>query len=237
MIDVYYWTTPNGHKMAMFFEETGLEHRFIPVNLQKNEQSEPAYLKIAPNGKIPAIIDLDPAGGGEPVPLFESGAILLYLAEKSGMILPKNTLARAKALQWLFWQVSGLSPMAGQQVFFRRTSQQIPFAIDRYTKETTRLFSVLNGALADGKFLAGEEYSIADISAYPWVAPYNLLNQDMDQFPHLERWLDEIAARPATKRAYQVAQEINPDVPLPPAPRGLFATPGPDSDQYCQTPW
>jgi GST-like protein len=218
MIDLYYWTTPNGHKMTMFFEESGLQHRLIPVNLQKNEQASPAYLKISPNGKMPAIVDHDPPGGGDPVSLFESGAILLYLAEKSGQLIPAQIRGRLEVLKWLFWQVAGLGPMAGQQGFFRRAKQQIPFAIDRFTKETTRLNHVLDEHLADRPFLAGDSYTIADISAYPWVAPYDMLHQDLKQLPHVRRWLNAIARRPATERAYAIAREINPSAPQPPPP-------------------
>lgn len=219
MIDLFYWTTPNGHKMTMFFEETAIPYRLLPVNLQKNEQSQPEYRKISPNGKIPAISDHEPRGGGAPISMFESGAILLYLAEKSGQLLPQELRGRFQVLEWLFWQVSGLSPMAGQQGFFRRAVEQVPFAIERFTKEIARLNGVLNQRLADRAFLGGDTYSIADISAYPWVAPYDMLHQDLDQFPHVERWLNSIALRPATLRAYAIAREINPDAPMPPPPR------------------
>ena len=220
MIDLYYWTTPNGHKMAMFFEETQIPYRMHAVNLQKNEQSTPEFLKISPNGKIPAIIDENPLDGGKPVTLFESGAILQYLAEKTEQLMPNDLRQRVEVLQWLYWQVSGFSPTAGQQGFFRRAAEQIPLAIDRFTHETTRLYGVLNQRLADRPYLAGETFTIADISAYPWAAPYDMLHQTIDDFPHVERWLDLIATRPATQRAYAMAKTINPSAPMPPAPRG-----------------
>ncbi|MDE1995183.1 MAG: glutathione S-transferase N-terminal domain-containing protein [Rhizobiaceae bacterium] len=220
MIDYHYWTTPNGHKIAIFLEESGLPYQVSQINLTKNEQFSEDFLRIAPNNKIPAIVDHDPTGGGAPISIFESGAILVYLADKIGRFIPADARGRVEVMQWLFWQVGGLGPMAGQQVFFRRgASEQIPLAIDRFTKETARLYGVLNKRLADRPFLAGEDYTIADISAYPWVAPYTLLSQEIDDYPHVERWLDTIAARPATQRAYALAKEVNPNAPQPPAPR------------------
>jgi GST-like protein len=219
MIDLYYWTTPNGHKMTMFFEETQIPYRMHAVNLQNNDQSAAAFLKISPNGKIPAIIDHDPLCGGGSVTLFESGAILQYLAEKSELLIPADLRQRLEVLQWLYWQVSGFSPMAGQQGFFRRAADQVPFAIDRFTQETTRLYGVLNRRLGDRAYLAGDFFSIADISAYPWAAPYDMLHQNIDSLPHVERWLDLVSARPATQRAYAIAKEINPSAPVPPLPR------------------
>src|ERR1700743_3381824 len=212
MIDYHYWTTPNGHKVAIFLEESGLPYQITQINLSKNEQFAEDFLRIAPNNKIPAIVDRDPEGGGEPISIFESGAILIYLADKAGRFLPKDLRTRVEVMQWLFWQVGGLGPMAGQQVFFRRgASEQIPLAIDRFTNETARLYGVMNKRLADRPFLAGDEYTIADVSAYPWVAPSTLLSQEIDTFPHVERWLDAIAGRPAVQRAYALAKEINPN--------------------------
>ena len=220
VIDLHYWTTPNGHKITIFLEESGLPYRIVPVNISKNEQFEPEFLKISPNNRIPAIVDHEPADSGEPVSLFESGAILLYLADKAGKLIPADQRGQLEVHQWLFWQVGGLGPMAGQQNHFRRAApEQIPYAIERYTAETTRLYRVLNRRLADRPFLAGGDYSIADVATYPWAAAYNILNQDIDQFPHVERWLDTIAVRPATKRAYAIAKEMNPNAPQPPSPR------------------
>jgi GST-like protein len=215
MIDLHYWTTPNGHKITMFLEETGLPYRIVPVNLVKDDQFKPEFLRIAPNNKMPAIEDHDPIGGGEPMSLFESGAILLYLAEKAGKLMPKDIRARMDATQWLFWQVAGLGPMAGQLIFFLRSSEKIPFAVDRYRNETARLYKVLNKRLQGREWLTGDAYSIADIAAYGWAAPYNLFGLDLDEYPELERWLEAIASRPATERAYAIAQEMNPQAPQP----------------------
>ena len=209
MIDLYYWTTPNGHKVTMFLEEVGLPYRLIPVNIGKGEQFDPAFLSIAPNNRIPAIVDHAPSGGGAPVSLFESGAILLYLAEKTGKLLPADLRGRAEVSQWLFWQMAGLGPMAGQNHHFSGYApEKIPYAIERYVKETNRLYGVLNKRLADRSFVAGD-YSIADIAAYPWIVPYERQGQKLEDFPHLERWFNAIRDRPATVRAYDKAKAIN----------------------------
>ena len=209
MIDLYYWTTPNGHKITVFLEETGLPYRIIPVDIGKGAQFEPAFLAISPNNRIPAIVDHAPASGGAPISVFESGAILLYLAEKTGKLLPADLRGRAEVLQWLFWQVGGLGPMAGQNHHFARYAPEtIPYAIERYTKETNRLYGVLNRRLADRPFVAGE-YSIADIASYPWIVPYEAQGQKLEDFPHLHRWFETIRDRPATIRAYEKAKSIN----------------------------
>src|SRR5258708_2328316 len=174
MIDLYYWTTPNGHKITMFLEETGLAYKVIPINIGKGEQFKQEFLKVAPNNRIPAIVDTKPADGGQPVSLFESGAILLYLADKTGKLIPKSLRGRASALEWLFWQMAGLGPMAGQNHHFTQYAPEpIPYAVDRYVRETARLYAVLDKQLKDHEFVAGE-YSIADIAAYPWIVPYEL---------------------------------------------------------------
>lgn len=202
MIDLYYCATPNGHKLTMFLEEAGLPYRKIPVDIGKGEQFRPEFLAISPNNKIPALVDHAPQDGGEPVTLFESGAMLLYLAEKSGTLLPADLRGRAEVLKWLFWQVGGLGPMAGQIGHFNVFApEKVPYAIDRYTKETSRLYGVLDKRLADREFIAGD-YSIADIACYPWIVPHKPHGQDLDDFPHVKRWFDTIAARPATMRAY-----------------------------------
>jgi GST-like protein len=209
MIDLYYWTTPNGHKITLFLEEVGLPYRIIPVNIAKGEQFDPAFLAIAPNNRIPAIVDQAPEDGGAPISLFESGAILLYLAEKTGKLLPSDVRGRAEVTQWLFWQMGGLGPMAGQNHHFGRYApEKIPYAIERYTKETNRLYGVLNKRLADRPFVA-TEYSIADIAAYPWIVPYESQGQKLEDFPHLKRWFEAIRDRPATVRAYEKAKSIN----------------------------
>ncbi|TJZ77310.1 glutathione binding-like protein [Chitiniphilus eburneus] len=214
MIDLHYWTTPNGHKITLFLEETGLEYRIHPVNIGKGEQFDPAFLQIAPNNRIPAIVDQAPADGGAPIPLFESGAILLYLADKTGKLIPSDLRGHNEAIQWLFWQMGGLGPMAGQNHHFSQYApEKLPYAIERYVKETSRLYAVMDKRLADREFLAGD-YSIADIASYPWVVPYQNQGQKLEDYPNLKRWFDAIAARPATQRAYALAAQINPPKPM-----------------------
>jgi GST-like protein len=209
MIELYYWTTPNGHKVTMFLEEAGVEYRIHGVNISKGEQFDPAFLRIAPNNRIPAIVDTAPTGGGEPISIFESGAILQYLAEKEGKFLPADVRGRAETMQWLFWQMGGLGPMAGQNHHFvQYAPEKIPYAMERYVKETNRLYGVMNKRLADREFLAGP-YTIADMACYPWIVPHERQQQNLDDFPHLKRWFHAIKARPATERAYARAAEVN----------------------------
>ena len=211
MIDLHYWTTPNGHKITIFLEETGLPYNIIPVNIGKGEQFKSNFLAVSPNNRIPAIVDHAPADGGKPISIFESGAILLYLADKTGKFIARDVRGRTESIQWLFWQMGNLGPMAGQNNHFSNYAvEKLPYAIDRYRNEVNRLYGVLNNRLADRAFLAGE-YSIADMASYPWVVPYKNQGQDIDQFPHLKRWLETIGARPATERAYAKAKEINPN--------------------------
>jgi GST-like protein len=220
MIDLHYWTTPNGHKITLFLEETGIDYRILPVNIGKGDQFKPDFLRIAPNNRIPAIVDHRPTDGGEPISVFESGAILLYLADKTQKLIPTDLRGRTEALEWLFWQMAGLGPMAGQNAHFNHAApEKLPYAISRYERETGRLFAVLDKRLTDRDFVAGTgrgEYSIADIASYPWTRTYARLNQDIEQFPNLKRWQAAIAARPATERAYALVEKINP--PRPPAP-------------------
>ncbi|ELS41690.1 MULTISPECIES: glutathione binding-like protein [Pseudomonas] len=214
MIDLHYWTTPNGHKITLFLEEAGLPYTIFPVNIGKDEQFKAEFLKIAPNNRIPAIVDHQPADGGAPLNLFESGAILLYLAEKTGQFIPQDLRGRQEVSQWLFWQMGGLGPMAGQNHHFNRfAKEKIPYAIERYVKETARLYDVLNKRLADRQFVAGDEYSIADMAIYPWIVPHTYQQQNLDDFPHLKRWFDSIAGREATQRAYALVEKINPSKP------------------------
>jgi len=214
MIDLYYWTTPNGHKITLFLEEAGLPYTIHPVNLGRGDQFKPEFLAISPNNRIPAIVDQDPGDGGAPVPVFESGAILLYLAEKTGKFLPRDLRGRIAALEWLFWQVGGLGPMAGQNHHFKQYApEKLSYAIERYVNETNRLYAVLNKRLSDRAFVAGA-YSIADMASYPWIVPYENQGQKLTDFPHLERWFEAIRARPATQRAYAKAAEIN-RAPIP----------------------
>jgi GST-like protein len=209
MIDLYYWTTPNGHKITMFLEETGLPYALRPVNISAGEQFDPAYLKISPNNKIPAIVDHAPADGGPPLSVFESGAILQYLAEKTGRFLPATLRQRTEVIEWLFWQMGGLGPMLGQNHHFvQYAPEPLPYAIERYVKEAERLYCVLDERLADREFIAGE-YSIADMASYPWIVPHRRQRMDIEAFPNLKRWFDAIRARPATQRAYAIAERVN----------------------------
>jgi GST-like protein len=214
MIELYYWPTPNGHKITMFLEEAALAYRIVPVDIAKGEQFKPEFLAFSPNNRMPAIIDFAPTDGGAPVPVFESGAILVYLAEKSGRLLPREVRGRKAALEWLFWQVGGLGPMAGQNHHFSHYApEKIPYAIERYVKETNRLYGVMDRRLAVQPYLAGAEYSIADIAAYPWIVPWQRQSQDLSEFPTLKGWFEGIAARPATRRAYARAEEFR-DTPV-----------------------
>ena len=209
MIDLYYWTTPNGHKITLFLEEAGLEYRIKPINIGKGEQFDPAFLKVSPNNRIPAIVDHAPTDGGKPISVFESGAILLYLAGKTGQFIPKDLRGQVGTLEWLMWQMGGLGPMAGQNHHFSHYApEKLPYAVDRYVKETSRLYGVLNKRLTGRAFVMGDEYTIADMASYPWVIPERQ-GQDMADFPNLKRWHAAIRARPATTRAYARAKEVN----------------------------
>ncbi|MGD9509355.1 MAG: glutathione binding-like protein [Geminicoccaceae bacterium] len=207
MIDLHYWPTPNGHKITMFLEETGLPYGIVPVDIGRGEQFRPEFLAIAPNNRMPAIVDHEPVDGGAPVSVFESGAILLYLADKTGRFVPADLRGRVEALQWLFWQMGGLGPMAGQNHHFSQYApEKLPYAIDRYVNETNRLYGVLDKRLADRAFVAGDDYSIADMASYPWIVPYERQGQNLADFPNLERWFRAIEGRPATLRAYETGE-------------------------------
>jgi len=222
MIDLYYWTTPNGHKITMFLEEAGLDYRLLPINITKGEQFAADFLKIAPNNRIPAIVDHAPADGGAPLALFESGAILLYLADKIGRFIPADLRGRNEALQWLFWQMGGLGPMAGQNHHFTQYAPEpVPYAINRYVKETARLYAVLNKHLAGRDFIAGD-YSIADMACYPWIVPYERQSQKLEDFPEIKRWFESIWDRPATKKAYALVKQVNPAPVVDEAARKLL---------------
>jgi len=211
MIDFYYWTTPNGHKISIFLEESGLEYQIKPINIGEGEQFTPAFLKISPNNKIPAIVDHSCMEENSPLFVFESGAILLYLADKIRQFIPQNTHGRYNVLQWLFWQVAGLGPMAGQNHHFTQyASEVIPYAINRYVNETNRLYAVLNQQLAHREYIA-DQYSIADMACYPWIVPYEKQQQKLDDFPNIKRWLQIMQERPAVQRAYALAEKINPN--------------------------
>jgi GST-like protein len=206
MIELYYWPTPNGHKITLFLEEAGLDYTIEPVDISSGEQFRPGFLAFSPNNRIPAIIDRAPADGGEAISVFESGAILLYLAQKSGRFLPADVRGRTCVTEWLFWQMGGLGPMAGQNHHFGTYApEKIPYAIERYVKETNRLYGVLDRRLAGREFIAGD-YSIADMACYPWIVPHARQQQNLDEFPDLKRWFEAIAQRPATVRAYARAE-------------------------------
>ncbi len=203
MIDLYFWPTPNGHKITMFLEEAGLEYQIHPVNIGAGDQFKPDFLAISPNNRMPAIVDHASTAGGPPLSVFESGAILLYLAEKTGRFLPTETAARFDVLQWLFWQMGGLGPMLGQNHHFTMYApERIPYATDRYVNETARLYGVLDRNLARREFVGGAEYSIADMACYPWIVPYERQKQSLDTFPNVKRWFEATQSRPATIEAY-----------------------------------
>ena len=209
MIDLQYWPTPNAHKVTIFLEETGTPYRLVPVNIATGEQFKPDFLAIAPNNRMPAIVDHAPLDGGHPISVFESGAILMYLADKIDAFLPSVPRHRAEVSQWLFWQMGGLGPMLGQNHHFALYApEKIPYAIDRYRKETNRLYGVADRRLADREFLAGD-YSIADMAAYPWIVPYERQGQDLAEFPNLKRWFETIGGRAAVKTAYAKGIAIN----------------------------
>ena len=203
MIELYYWPTPNGHKITMFLEEAGLKYTIHPVDISGGDQFKPEFLAISPNNRMPAIVDLKPNDGGKPISVFESGAILVYLAEKTRALLPSDLRGRKTVLEWVFWQVGGLGPMAGQNHHFvQYAPEKIPYAIERYVKETNRLYGVLDRHLAGRELIAGNTYTIADIAAYPWIVPWKRQQQNLDSFPNLRRWFNAMRKRPATQRAY-----------------------------------
>lgn len=205
MLDIYYWPTPNGHKITIFLEEAGIEYRIHPVDISAGDQFKPEFLALSPNNRMPAIVDHNPDDGGEPISVFESGAILIYLADKTGRFLPTETRARKTALEWLMWQMGGLGPMAGQNHHFvQYAPERIPYAMDRYVNETNRLYGVLNKRL-EGRDWIADEYSIADMAAYPWIRPHERQLQNLDDFPNLKRWFERMQSRPAVITAYEKA--------------------------------
>lgn len=206
MIDVYFWTTPNGYKVTIMLAEIGLPYRVVPIDITAGEQFGAEFLKISPNNKIPAIVDHN-GPDGKPLPIFESGAILLYLAEKAGKLLPSEPRARSEAIQWLMFQMGGVGPMLGQAHHFRRYApEQIPYAVERYTNEATRLYSVIDRRLAENEYLAGD-YSIADIATFTWIRPYRWQGQVLEDYPNLQRWFDSIKLRPAVQEGLAVLSE------------------------------
>jgi GST-like protein len=211
-IDVHYWPTPNGWKVTIMLEELGVPYNIIPVNIGTGEQFKQDFLKISPNNRMPAIVDPEPLGGGAPLAIFESGAILEYLAEKYGKFMPKDTRGKYDVLQWLYWQMANLGPNSGQANHFRNyAAEKIAYGIDRYTNEVNRLYGVMNIQLADHKFLAGD-YSIADMASWPWVILYERMGQDLNEFTHLKRWVDTMGARPAVIKGKAVGQEFRAEM-------------------------
>ena len=222
MIDLYYWPTPNGHKITLFLEEAELPYTVIPVDIGAGDQFKPDFLAISPNNKMPAIVDRAPADGGEPVSVFESGAILLYLAEKTGRLLPDDPRQRIETLEWLFWQVGGLGPMLGQNHHFGSYApEKIPYAIERYERETRRLYGVLDARLAGREFIAGGRLGIADLACHPWIASHAKQNVDLGDFPNVNRWFQAIAARPAAQRAYALSGKFQ-RAPMDDAQRAIL---------------
>jgi GSH-dependent disulfide-bond oxidoreductase len=208
VIDLYYWPTPNGHKITIFLEETGTPYKLFPVNIGTGEQFNPDFLKISPNNRMPAMVDDDPAEKGPPISVFESGAILLYLAEKTGKLLPRDLRGRWTALEWLFWQMGGLGPMSGQNNHFANYAvEKLPYAIKRYLDETNRLYGVLDKQLATHEYIA-DAYSIADMACYPWTVPPERYGQNLNEFPNLKRWWETMRDRPAVKRAYELGTQF-----------------------------
>ncbi len=220
MIDLYYWPTPNGHKITIFLEETGLEYRIVPVNIREGDQFKPEFLKISPNNRMPAIVDSD-GPGGKPLALFESGAILLYLGEKTGQLLPSEIRARYEVVQWLMFQMANVGPMFGQRGHFVRAApEKIPYAIERYTNESRRLLDVMDRRLGQSPYLA-TDYSIADIATYPWVVGTRREPEQLESRPNFKRWLEAISERPAVKRGLAVMADL-PQQPLDDKARSIL---------------
>lgn len=222
MIDLYYWTTPNGHKILIFLLESEINYQIKPINISTGEQFAPEFLKISPNNRIPAIVDHQPVDGGAAISVFESGAILQYLAEKTGKFLPTEIRKRTQVMEWLFWQVGGLGPMLGQNHHFvQYAPEKIPYGIARYVKETERLYGVLNEQLAEAEFIAGD-YSIADMAVYPWIVPYKKQQQNLEDFPHVKRWFELMQSRVAIQETYRLAKEINSSQTVTPESRSIL---------------
>jgi len=214
MIDLYYWPTPNGKKISIFLEETGTPYRLIPVNISRGDQFKPEFLKINPNHRMPAIVDTEPAGGGAPVSVFESGAILLYLAEKTGKLLPTDLRGKYEVIQWVIWQMANQGPKLGEAGHFRRLGDSQgdqSYAVRRFTDEANRLYGVLNMRLRDRRYLAGDEFTIADVISYPWTVNWKMQGQEIDEFKHFKRWFEEVGARPGVQRGLAVGADLPTD--------------------------
>ena len=226
MIDLYYWPTPNGHKITVFLEEAGVPYQIKPVDIGAGDQFKPEFLAFSPNNRMPAIIDHAPADGGEKISVFESGAILLYLAEKTGKFLSSDIRQKKTVMEWLFWQMGGFGPMLGQNHHFTRYApEQIPYAIDRYQRETNRLYGVLNKHLESREFIAND-YSIADMACYPWVVAHDWHHVALENYPNVQRWHDAIKLRPAVIKAYELGEQYKRKTEMTPEMKAiLFGTP------------
>lgn len=209
MIDVHFWPTPNGHKVTIYLEETGLPYRIVPVNIGRGDQFEPGFLAISPNNRMPAIVDHDPTDGGEPIAVFESAAILTYLGEKTGKLLPTDVRAKKTVLEWLAWQVANVGPAMGQLGHFKLyANEKVPYAIERFTNEVDRLFGVLDRRL-EGRTFVADDYSVADIALFPWIKAYARYGIDIAEFPRVSAWIERIAARPAVVRGLEAGKELS----------------------------
>jgi GSH-dependent disulfide-bond oxidoreductase len=226
VIDLYTWPAPNGHKVQILVEELGIPYRVMPIDITQGDQHQPGYRMVNPNGKIPAIVDHAPRDGGAPMRIFESGAVMLYLAEKEGRFLPTELRARSEVLQWLFWQVGGLGPMMGQaQHFFRYAPQPVPYGVERYQQETRRLLQVLEDRL-EGRDFIGVEFSIADMACFPWLRIHKLTGVSLQEFPRVLAWYGRVRARPAVGRGVSLLRERWVDVTTSDdAKRNLFSKP------------
>lgn len=214
MIDLYYWPTPNGKKVTIFLEETGLPYTLVPLDIGKGDQFDPAFLRINPNHRMPAIVDRAPLGGGAPISVFESGAILFYLAEKTGQLWPQEPHVKYEIVQWVLWQMANQGPKLGESGHFRRLGDRQgdqSYAVRRFSDEANRLYGVMNNRLHDRPYLAGETYTIADIAAYPWASGWQAQGQDIAEFKYVKKWLDTLAARPGVQRGMAVGQELATD--------------------------
>lgn len=214
MIDVYYWPTPNGKKVTILLEELGMPYKVVPLNIGQGDQFSDKFLKIGPNNRMPAIVDNEPNGGGAPVSVFESGAILMYLAEKAGKFFPQDVHGKAEVTQWVIWQMANQGPKLGECGHFRRLGDSQgdqSYAVRRFTDEANRLYGVMNNRLYDRKYLAGDAYTIADMAAYPWTQGWKAQGQDIEEFKHVKRWMDELAARPAVQRGMAAGSDLSID--------------------------
>jgi len=214
MYDLYYWPTPNGKKVTILLEELGVPYRIVPLNIGKGDQFKPDFLKLNPNHRMPALVDTAPAGGGEPIGVFESGAIMMYIAEKEGRFFPQDTRRRYDVVQWVMWQMANQGPKLGECGHFRRAGPEagdVSYAVRRFTDEANRLYGVMNNRLYRSKYLAGDEYTIADMISYPWTVNWQAQGQDIGEFKHFKRWFDELSARPAVKKGMEAGNELRVD--------------------------